>query len=403
MKRIASGSKKVEQEVTAQANNPSNGISPKTVLENCQRDETKPHGFSKTVAETKKGKKKLGWSPAVVLKYLSLMLRKQGEEFEEKQWVRINLDHIAAQYPYLSRSGVDKAIQRLINFGACAKRNLNVAFGRRKIDRTRWFHVPKMWMNKAEEDVRYFYAPLADLIGVPAAVIHYNFMHWIGKMQDAKEEVVVSLTPEKQAALQTFAKATIKRAIKRLVNVSLIFPVPEKQCLYASEPIIPSGSKVDEIGSKVDMPGSKVDDNSCCSYFVDSFGRSSKTEPAALFENSSPFVEVKNEASGIVHQQPIDTTPGEQQREETDNEAGNGSSDKGSSVVSRSEWHKMNQDIAPVVARIRDSGSKFSDEVVKVVRSVAAKFLGHLDIQRLTGFVMRQPKTRFSMNLHPCI
>ena len=386
VKIIDGSSRNVEPKQHAQANNASNTISPKAVFASCQRNGTKPHGFSKTVAEMKKGRKKLGWSAAVVLRYLGYMLGKQGEEYEGKQWVRINLDHIASQYPYLSRAGVDKTIQRLISFAACAKKNLNVEFGRSKIDRTRWFHVPKQWMNAAEEDLRYFFAPLAGIIGVPAAVIHYNFIYWIGKMQEAKEEAVVSLTPEKQAALQTFAKATIKRAIKRLVDVSLIFTVPENQCLYASEPIIPSGSKVDESGSKVDMPGSKVDmvgskvdDNSCCSYFVDSLEECSKTEPAALFHGSPPVVGEQKKASDIVHQQRVDTTPEEQQRKETDNEVG--SSDKSSSFISRDEWHKRNQDIAPVVARIRDSGSKFSDDVVNAVQGVAAKFLGHLDIQ----------------------
>ena len=386
MSKIASGSKKVEQEVTARANNIGNMISPKAVLEGCQKNGTKPHGFSKTVAEMKKGKKKLGWSAAVVLRYLANMLGKQGEEYEGKQWVRINLDHIASRYPYLSRAGVDKAIQRLISFGACAKKNLNVAFKRSKIDRTRWFHVPKQWVNAAEEELRYFFAPLAGVIGVPAAVIHYNFIYWIGKMQDAKEEAVVSLTPEKQAALQTFSKATIKRAIKKLVDMSLIFPVAKKQCLYASEPVIPSGSKVDETSSKVDMPGSKVDmlgskvdDNSCCSSFVDSLEDCSKTEPAALFQGSPPVVGEQKKASGIVHQEKVDTTSDEQKRKNTDNEVC--SSGKSSSIMSRDEWHKRNQDIAPLVARIRDSGSKFSDEVVKVVQGVAAKFLGHLDVQ----------------------
>ena len=288
MSNIRENSPQVEN--NSPANNPvvpEAAQTPKSIFESCLKNKTTPHSFSKTLAETKEGEQKLGWSAAVVLKYLCFMLRKQGEIFEDKKWVRIKLDYIASQYPYLSRTGVDEAIQRLIAFGACSVKNLNVHFKRRKIDRTRWFNVPKVWMNKAERELRYFYAPLAEVIGVPAAVLHSNFVHKIDDLKAEKKEAVFPLDPATQSDLQPFSKATIKRSIKRLVDEEMIYPVPGKQCLYAFEPLIPTFSKADTTGSKPDMPGSKADnggskadDNSCCSNVIEDVGECSKASPS---------------------------------------------------------------------------------------------------------------------------
>ena len=144
MTRIEQSSPQVEQNQHAPVNNAAvseAALNPKSVFESCRKQKTKPHAFSKAVAEKKKGEKKLGWSGAVILRYLCYMLRVQGEEHGGGRHVRINLDHIKEQYSYLGRSGVDKAISKLKNFGACSTSNLNVEFGRSKIDRTRWYRA----------------------------------------------------------------------------------------------------------------------------------------------------------------------------------------------------------------------------------------------------------------------
>jgi hypothetical protein len=270
---------------------------PKSIFESCQKNETKPHGFSKTVAEMKKGKQKLGWSAALVLKYLCYMLRKQGQHYEDKKWVRINLDHIASQYPHLGRTGVDGAIQRLKTFEACEAKNLNREFNRPGYDRTRWYSVPRRWMNAAERELRYFYAPLAAVIGVPAAVLHYNFTHWIDEQSGDGKQGIVTLVPSVLSRLQPFSEKTIDRALAVLKGAGLIHPVPGKTCCYSQKPIENSGSKLDALGSKVDMAGSKVDtggskvdNNSYCSSFVDILEECSKIQPTADSHKQVPSV-----------------------------------------------------------------------------------------------------------------
>ncbi len=157
------------------------------------------------------------------------------------------------------------------------------------------------------------------MFGVPAAVIHYNFTHWIDEItaennekDDAdKKEVVFSLAPATLVTLQAFSKATIKRVLKELVDEQLIFPVSEKECVYSAEPIIAPSSKVDNTGSKVDEGGSKMDNNSYCSIVIVPFEECSKTQPAVAPNNFVPYQEKDNDtnqsAEGAEFLSPFDT------------------------------------------------------------------------------------------------
>ena len=392
MKRIDESSHNVEQKHHAKANKFSDTDDYEKNGAGSGLVEEKTPGFSKAVASIRnEDGEKLGAASALVLRYLSHQVRKFGSLIDGKKWWRMKLDHIASKYPYLGRSTVDDAIQRIISIGACEVDNLNAEhFGRPRFDRTRAYHVPKKWMDAAEEEPRYFSEHLAGVIGISAAVIYRNFTHWVAELEKQEKGGVVTLSPSRLAEVLPFNISTIKRAIEDLKEFQMIIPVKGERCGYTMGPVKCPSSKPDEISSKPDKVSSKPDEISSkpdndidCSLIVDVLEKNSKTEPAALLQGSPPVVGEQKKAPGIVHQQLVNTTPEEQQRKETDNEAGNPSSGKNSSVISRSEWHKMNQDIAPVVARIRDSSSKFSDPVVKAVQGVAAKFLGHLDIHQV--------------------
>lgn len=299
-------SAEVEQEAPAQANNSDVSTStPRSIREN--GDKSKTHGFSKTVAEIRRPNgEKVGWNAAIVLRYLAIKVRDHGKKNDGKKWVRVNLDWICSQYPYLGRSTVDECVQRLVEIGACEAKNMNSYFGRPKYDRTRSYHVPVKWMNAAEEEIRYFDSALATEIGVPAATIYRNFMHWIEECREKEQPEHVQLAPAVIETLQPFDKSTIKRAIATLKTKGMIVPVGGKQCWYVKGPVDWPGSKADETGSnpdkgssKADESGSNPDNDIYCSYVIDVLEESSKNEPSVL-SCSSPVKKQMNE-SGVGH------------------------------------------------------------------------------------------------------
>ena len=275
-------------------------------------DEGKTHGFSKTLAQVKnKDGEQLGWNAAIILRYLSFMVRKYGTKLDGKKWVRINLDHISKQYPYLGRSTLDENVIRLKRFGCCEIENLNRKFKRPKYDRTRCYHVPQEWMDATEDVPRYFDAAIAAEVGVPAAAIYHNFCHWIDVCKEKKLEERVHLKPETLVDLLPFSKPTIKRAIKTLIEHGFIIPVEGMKCWYNYSV---AGSKADEVGSKADKDGSnpdkggsKADNYSINSILIDSLEKNSK-EKAALSSSELPSDERNNICSSDYSTQASITT-----------------------------------------------------------------------------------------------
>jgi len=143
----------------------------------------------------RKGKKNLGDSAAIVLQFLAHMVRENAISRKGKKWVRIKLDTLAAQYSYLGCTAVDNAVKRLIDFGACEVQNQNKEFGRKKCDRTRWYHVPRKWIDLTAKEPRCFHPPIAAEIGIAAALIHYNFARRINEAEENCLESAVLLTP----------------------------------------------------------------------------------------------------------------------------------------------------------------------------------------------------------------
>lgn len=258
--------------------------------ENCESphsDEVKTFGFSKTIAEFRMPNgNKLGYTSAMILRYISYQVRRHGRNIDGKKWWRMKLDHIASRYSFLARSTAADAIVRLVKSGACEVENLNSKhFRRTKLDRTHAYHVPVDWMKKAETELRYFDRALACRIGVPAAVVYRNFMHWVSEREQAGEDQNVKLSPTLLDGLLPFDRSTIKRAIAQLVKARMIKSVDGKRSFYAadspgSKPD-ENGSEPDNNGSKPDENGSKPDDNIYCSHIVDSLENCSKTEPSA--------------------------------------------------------------------------------------------------------------------------
>jgi hypothetical protein len=293
---------------------------------NNENSENKRHGFSNTVAKLKnKDGQALGGNAAIILRYVSYALRRYGKVVEGKKSVRVNLDHISRQYPYMGRSTVDENVRRLQAFGCCEIKDLHAEFHRPKYDRTRCYHVPKRWMDAAEEEPRYFDTDVAARVGVPAAVIYANFSYWISEGEKDGKKKCVRLAPAVFASLLPYNRSTIKRAINRLVEEGLIEKTPGERCWYVvgtgkasgSNPDR-DGSKADKVGSNPDENGSKADNDIYCKTIVDSVEKenSKNQEPAApSFSNVPDDADEKDEADYSLDDS-IATTAEEQHREQ---------------------------------------------------------------------------------------
>ena len=273
-----------------------------------EEDESKTHGFSRTLAEIKNAKgESLGYNAAIILRYLSAISRKYGRNIDGKRWVRVNLDHISEQYPYMGRSTVDDNITRLEQFGCCEKQNGLVELKRRKNDRTRCYHIPKKWVDATEDTPRYFNSAVAQAIKVPAAVIYYNFCHWLGVNKEEEHERGVKLSPATLVELLPFSESTVKRSLKTLEAKKYIQPVPGKTGWYVKESEELRGSKPDEEGSNPDEKGPNPDDKGPdpdnyidCNELVDELEKNSKPKPAAsVFENPADDKKANDDKSHL--------------------------------------------------------------------------------------------------------
>jgi hypothetical protein len=336
-------------------------------------EKEKPHGFSKKVAEKKKDGKKLGYNAAIILRYLSYLYRKCGKDIGNKRWVRVNLDHISDQYSYMGRSTIDDAVQKLKEFGACEVASMNGYFTRRSYDRTNCFHIPKEWRDMAEEEIRYFLPSVAEEVGVPAATIYYNFMHWIGEWYEEGVEPRAELCPSVIVKLQPFSKATIKRALAELKEKGFIASL-KNNSWYVEGARKAGSSNPDEQGSNPDKGSSNPDEgrsdpdnyNSCSELKVD-LEKSSKEPPAAAVSHSAPRGEMQNDASGSS----IATEAAQRERSEscrdadphpaTESSSATASDTSGSAGSAGGEWPPM-ESLAHVHA-INRSNAKAAEEL----------------------------------------
>ena len=373
--------------VTASATNGPDG----NISDGGGDEKKKPHGFSKTLARIKNTHgEELGWHAAIILRYLSFMVRRHSKDINGKRWARINLDHITKQYPYIGRSTVDENVLRLKEFGCCVIENLNAEFKRRKNDRTRCYHVPRKWMDAAEEEPRYFNPEIAALVGVPAASIYYNFCHWIDDLEAQEAVKQWELRPAVLMELQPFSKSTIKRAIKLLANGGFIEPVPGSQCLYAPGTSKMRGSNPDEGGSKVDEGGSKADesgsnpDNYICYSHCSLLEECSKGEPAAPSSQHSSCPEKDNQPVVSGHDENLPSGD-EQQREEYGHDTSSvvqhdaPSPPSGPLFSSLAELHARNEELSSLVPQIDPT----TDTIREKMWAVACRFLELFDEDKI--------------------
>jgi len=261
--------------------------------------ETQRHGFSKSLARLKDSKgRTLGRNAAILHRYIAYCVREYGKEIDGKKWVRINLDHIKARYPYMGRSTVDENLLKLKEFGLCEIENKNREFNKPKYDRTRCYHVPQAAINLTMEDPIYLDSTTAGEFKGVAAIIHNNFTSWVREHRKNNREEIVLLSPANLTELLPFSKSTIKRAIKDLIDERFVVPVPGMKCWYRENS---RGSKADKVGSKADKGGSnpdevgsKADNDIYCKRITNVLEKNSKETAPPLLSNTPMCQEEDN-------------------------------------------------------------------------------------------------------------
>src|ERR1035441_8630385 len=88
------------------------------------------HSFSRVIA------KEYGVNAAIVLGYIGDKIQRSKHFYEGRQWYYETLDSLAERYPYLGRTAIHEAIQRLTsNNGPLVVGNYN----KKCYDRTKWY------------------------------------------------------------------------------------------------------------------------------------------------------------------------------------------------------------------------------------------------------------------------
>lgn len=287
---------------------------------------SKQHAFSFRVAKNKNEQgAKLGAVPAIILGYLANRVREKGTMFPDgKRWFRVTTDHIKKQYPYLGKSTVADNLKKLEKFHLIEVANLNRERGRPKFDRTCWYHVPEKFTDMAEQELRYFDPNLAAELGLPAAVVQYNFGKRLKALREGLEIDCVDLRPRDLSERLPFDHSTCKRAIQILREKELIFPVPEHPGHFSDKPWNESGSNPDGCGSNPNKAGSNPDETGSNpdNYIVSKINKCSleecsKGKPEAFLEksteriNGSSYPEKEEErfAPGQQNLAPFATSP----------------------------------------------------------------------------------------------
>lgn len=185
------------------------------------------HSFNGQLAQ------QLGITDAIVLKYMAARTRTSTNVRSGKNWFYMTGNELAMKFPYLSKSGVEKAIKRLR-----AEKCIEIAnFNKLSFDMTRWFHVPQEYQDASEEKPIVFEVDVAVAHGVPAAVLLHNYRY-----HTEKNGIEHRMSP---AALNQYlpflSKPTIKRALKKLRAANLI--PQSRNCAAKAEPETESDDK----------------------------------------------------------------------------------------------------------------------------------------------------------------
>ncbi|GEM_PF-2141448 len=209
----------------------------------------KEHSLSKTVAD------RLGCPAALLLRYLDYVIARKGKEKDGRRWYRVNLDHLAERLPYLSRSGIDKALKTLTT-GENAPLMVHHE-NSHGYDRTGNYAFREAQIGaESRAKLRYFRPKDAVELGIPAALLLHNLRHWAGR-KNAPKDGWLTVKVKELAKLLPLTAKQIRDALKTLVEAKKIEPDPPagKHRFWRYRLMEPKPETV----TKVDMGVTKVE------------------------------------------------------------------------------------------------------------------------------------------------
>jgi hypothetical protein len=165
-----------------------------------------------------------GLAAAVVMKYLAHCIRSSGVEHNGRQWVRVNLGHLAEKISYLSRSCLSETLKKL-STGEDAPLLIHQE-NRRSYDRTNnyAFTNPQL-MAQVRTQLRYFDPEDAVKYGLPAALILHNLRYWQSGKPDAESWRTVQ--PGNLVKHLPLSSKQVRDALKKLVTAGVIESRPD--------------------------------------------------------------------------------------------------------------------------------------------------------------------------------
>jgi Fe2+ or Zn2+ uptake regulation protein len=157
---------------------------------------------------------------AILLQYLAHKIAKSTKEIEGRKWHYETIESLAMRYPYLKPSTINDTLNAL-----CSSVLVKTNYNRRKHDRTCWYafqddNIRKRAMGKA---VAYFIVEEAVLYRLPAAILVNNLRYWIQHHRKGNPEYAWhSMSPGELEECLPLSEATIKRALKQLVQAKVL-------------------------------------------------------------------------------------------------------------------------------------------------------------------------------------
>ena len=190
------------------------------VAKPANKDSNRPkeHQLSNTVAG------RLGCPAALLLRYLDYVIATKGKEKDGRRWYRVNLDHLVEVYPYLSRSGIDKALKTLTT-GENAPLMVHHE-NSHGYDRTGNYAFREAQIGaESRVELRYFRPEDAVEHGIPAALLLHNLRYWAGQ-KNAPKDGWHTVKVKELAKVLPLTPKQIRDALKTLVEAEILEPAP---------------------------------------------------------------------------------------------------------------------------------------------------------------------------------
>ncbi len=263
------GSRNVEQESTAHANNveESGAAIP-------QQQKDKAHCFCPLLA------KEHGEETAVVLQGLGYKIAKSKKVLDGRKWHYDTLAALEKRWPYLSDSGIGGMLER-----QAAKNNVfKDEYNKASFDRTNWYSMTEALVKRALQNngKLWFDVPAAIqcrsiIAGTLYQNLRYQLLLFLAEHPAFTGPAYCKINKAALARVLPWSLSTIKREYKELMKAGLIAAKTKKSKEYtitnAADLVVPNGMKKHlhanksvssmemGIGSSMEMTGSSTEQN----------------------------------------------------------------------------------------------------------------------------------------------